>query len=134
MVAAAEQLDAGVRATALGRVGALLGPGHGLDLARATAVMELADRLLQSVPPAWTDAQRFGWLAGQAGLRNRGNAALPNFGSRDHRPVTGRLVGLLELAAQVFDHSAPGLTWSTGPRALSCAARMPRSARPARRC
>jgi hypothetical protein len=107
LVDATERLDAAIRATALGRVDALLGRGHGLDLAQATAVMELADRLLRTAPPAETDVERFDWLAGQAGLRNRENARLPNYGTRDQRPVTRPLVSLLRLVTQVFDDSAP---------------------------
>ena len=70
--------------------------------------MDLADRLLAASQPAWTDAQRFDWLAREIGLRNREGAAVPNYGSRDQRPVTARLVGLLRLAAQVFDDRPPG--------------------------
>ena len=70
MADATERLDATVRATALGRADALLGPGHGLDLARATAVMDLADRLFLDYLPGQTDAQRFARLAALAGVRN----------------------------------------------------------------
>ena len=103
MADATERLDATVRATALGRADALLGPGHGLDLARATAVMDLADRLFLDYLPGQTDAQRFARLAALAGVRNREDARVPNLGSRDQRPAIARLVGLLWLATQAFD-------------------------------
>ena len=109
LVDATERLDAAVRATAPGRADALLGERHGLDLARATAVMALADRLSGGYPPGLTDAERFARLAEQAGVRHREDAIAANLGSRDQRPVTARLVGLLELATQVFGDRPAGL-------------------------
>ena len=103
MVDATERLDAAVRATALGRADALLGAGHGLDRDRATAVMDLADRLFGDYPPGLTDAQRFDRLASQAGVRHREDAdAEPGLAiTRD-----SALVGLLGLATEVFDDGA----------------------------
>ena len=105
VTAAAERLDAAVRATALSRVAGLLGGGHGLGHAEAARVMDLADRLSVDRPADWTDRQRFGWLARAAGVRTREDARVPIDGSGALRPVAG----LLSLAAGVFDDPAAGL-------------------------
>ena len=112
MAEATDRLDAAVSETALGRVFTVLGPDHGLGLGQATRVMALADWLSLATSPDWTDAQRFGWLAQVVGVRNREDAARPNFGSRDQRPVARQLAGLLGLATEVFDDpfaDPPGL-------------------------
>jgi hypothetical protein len=108
MVAATNELELAIMATAAGRLDALLDAGHRFDLARAAAVMDLADQLGPGRPQQ-TDAERFAWLARKIGLDHR-RPRLPGMRDPDRRPAADRLAGLLWLAGEVFDGNiAPGL-------------------------